>query len=556
MSHSDSDSPCPPALSPGRSPAWAYLLIAGVGVLVYLNSLPNGFAYDDIVIIRDNPTVHDLSNQARIWLTPYWPGPEAWVRGLYRPLTTFLFAVQWWLGGGSPLPFHVFSLVLHVAASVLVYRLVLDLTHHLEGSLLAATVFAVHPVHVEAVANAVGQAELVTAVLILIALRIHDPGDSGGVRPWGRSVAVGTCFLLALLAKEHAIVLPLLLFIWDLARSRVGRPDYVSMMGRRLILLAGIAGVYLAARWIVMGGSLTGDAAAFLPFLRDPVTRLGTALAVWPEYARLLVFPVDLSGFYDPGTLPVWPGAPVRTLSGMVLLAGLAMASLHPGVWPGLRLGSAWLLITILPVSNLVFPIGTLLAERTLYLPSVAVAIWLATLLPRVSHRAAPRRRIGTIVRVTLGMAVIALGMRTMDRNPIWRDNETLFSRSLEEQPRSFRLNWFDAIRLTQAGDTARARLQWQRTMGIYSGDPSFLAQYADFLLGQGRSGQAHDLAEAALEVYPDLPLAVDVSARVRLAQGDTAGAVERGRRLQALGYRTLVENLVAAGVPLNPGGR
>ena len=111
--------------------------MALAAILVYLNSLANGFAFDDLGIIVDNPTVHELGNLLRIWGTPYWPGAEALDRGLYRPLTVFLFAIQWAVGQGSPFPFHVLNVLLHALASLLVFRL-LDRLVGWKGALPAA----------------------------------------------------------------------------------------------------------------------------------------------------------------------------------------------------------------------------------------------------------------------------------------------------------------------------------------------------------------------------------------------------------------------------------
>src|SRR5690606_23003950 len=133
----------------------------------YANALANGFALDDVYIIQRNPRVHDLSNLRDIWLTPYWPwsGREL---GLYRPGTIFLYAVQWAIGEGAAQAFHVMNLLLHALASVLVFVLLRRLVSDIPA-LAGALIFAVHPVHAEAVANVVGQAEIVAAIAVLAA---------------------------------------------------------------------------------------------------------------------------------------------------------------------------------------------------------------------------------------------------------------------------------------------------------------------------------------------------------------------------------------------------
>src|SRR5688572_20542005 len=144
------------------------LLLAGVvlaAVLVYANSLANGFAYDDDWIIMRNPRVHQLADQSLIWGTPYWPtfGAEL---GLYRPLAIFAYALEWAAGDGAPWVFHVVNVTLHAVVTGLVFILMSAL-FTTGAAAVGALIFAVHPVHTEVVANSVGQAELIAAALML-----------------------------------------------------------------------------------------------------------------------------------------------------------------------------------------------------------------------------------------------------------------------------------------------------------------------------------------------------------------------------------------------------
>ena len=135
----------------------AFVVLAACAV--YLNSIGNGFALDDVFIIHQNARVHDVTAWRYIWLTPYWPffGTEL---GLYRPFIIFLYAVQWAIGGGATWVFHVGNVLLHATATLLVFLLLERLTPR-TPALIGALIFAVHPVHTEAVANVVGQAEIV-----------------------------------------------------------------------------------------------------------------------------------------------------------------------------------------------------------------------------------------------------------------------------------------------------------------------------------------------------------------------------------------------------------
>ena len=136
-----------------RGLAAAVLLAVGA----YAISVGHGFVYDDVHVIQANPDLHSIANWWAIVTSPWW-GPEA-----YRPLTALTFAVDWTIGGGDPRVFHVTNIAVHAIATALVYRLARSLLPTLAAT-AAALFFAVHPVHVEAVANLVGRAEVLAGL--------------------------------------------------------------------------------------------------------------------------------------------------------------------------------------------------------------------------------------------------------------------------------------------------------------------------------------------------------------------------------------------------------
>ncbi len=528
----------------GSEDSWLPPTLVALGaVLVYLTSLANGFAYDDVSVVLENPAVHDLTNPLRIWFTPYWPGAAARPAGLYRPLTIFLFAAQWSVGGGAPLIFHLLNVVLHAVTSVLVFYLIRTLVEW-RSALGAALLFAVHPVHVEAVANIVGQAELVSSCLVLSALVVYLRRPLvGEVTSWRRWL-IATCFLLSLFSKEHAIVLPGLLLILDAAQGRLRRPGYVRSVAKLGILLAGITCVYFVLRSLVLGGSLSGDVTFSLPSLRDPPTRLLTALSVWPEYVRLMVVPFQLSAMYDPDTIPFLTTVTPSVVAGSVLLLLVTVTAVLPSAWPAVGLGSAWFLTAILLVSNLLFPIGTVLGERTLYLPSVALSIWAGFGLRWFLDRDPARRLMERAVLVGVLGVVVLFGTRTTMRNPVWSDNETLFETTFRDHPESFRAQWFHAAYLAEMGDSAGSVRHWRKALEIYPDSPGLLTAYAGFLFVGGDPRGADDVAARALDVHPDAPNALFLQGLIDIALDRRPEAQRRVDRLVELGFLGIAEQL------------
>src|SRR5882672_10708702 len=189
----------------------ALAAVVALALISSLSGLRNGFAYDDQAIIVGNPQVHSLAGLLHRFAEPYWPADRG--SGLYRPLTIILFSLQWVMSGGAPLIFHLTNILLYVALAVAVLSLARQLLPE-PAAWLAGALFAVHPVHVEAVANGVGQAELTTGLAAVIAVRLYLGWRSAAPeRPIGipGTAALVVLYLAACLCKEHGMVLPALL---------------------------------------------------------------------------------------------------------------------------------------------------------------------------------------------------------------------------------------------------------------------------------------------------------------------------------------------------------
>lgn len=502
-------------------------LVALAAIAVYLNSLRNGFAYDDVYIIQRNTRVHDLAAWREIWLKPYWPfhGTEL---GIYRPFAMFMYAVQWAAGGGSPLSFHVVSIALHAAASVLVFVLLAKLVARVPA-FIGALVFAVHPIHTEAVANIVGQAELVAAICLLSASLVHVTRPAGVAVSWPRRLALVPLFAIAISAKENSVVLPALLVALDFAQRRVplnlrGLRQYADAMLLPVFLLGATLAVYLLFRFEVMAGTIVAvDANPSMPFLREP-HRVLNALRAFPEFARLLFFPLDLAADYAPGVILAVDSWTAMTLLGGLLLIGLTALALLTPWWPAIGLPAAWFLVSMIIVSNLFFPIGILIAERTLYLPSVAVSLLVAqawrAFLPKAS---VPVRRFAPAVAVVV---LALLGVRTWLRNPSWADTPAVFEKLSQDYPQSYRAQWAQASILWQQGDRNGAAFRFAFAERMYPRDSQFMVEYGSLLLELGRRDEARALFERSYKMHPHIPRTTFMLAYTYALEGHNAEAL------------------------------
>ena len=266
----------------GMSPRSAAAVAVVLALVVYLPSLSNGFALDDTGDIVENTTVHGLANTGEILTSPY-RGRVPPGRSPYRPVTSLTYALNWSMGSGSPVPFHAFNVALHGANTALVTILLTTLGASPLLALLGAAVFAVHPVHVEAVANSVGRGDALMALFVLLGALAYLRRSRS---EWARVGLVSLAYAMALASKENGVVLPALLVVLSLLfPRRAGRATQLPVFAA----LAGVLVVYLAVRYQVLGTLLQRDAAPYIVML-PPWLRISTAVANITELTRLFLF--------------------------------------------------------------------------------------------------------------------------------------------------------------------------------------------------------------------------------------------------------------------------
>lgn len=461
-------------------------MLALVAGLVYANSLTGAFTFDDVGVIERNTALHDIGNFPKLLVSPYWPGlPRQ--EALYRPVATASFAIDWWMWRGNSMGFHVVSVLAHVAVTMLVFLLLLRLGAPAAGAAVGGAIFGIHPVHTEAVASIVGRSEVLAGAFILLACLLFLRRDR---RPAVRLGGIAACYALALGSKESAVMLPGLLVLIGWLHPAHGAP-LLAVLRREWKLLAVMCAVlaaYLLLRIAVLG-ALVG---ALPPvFMRDASTadRIATAIHVWPEYLRLLVFPRTLSAEYAPGVLMptnwldarVWLALPLG-----VLAVGLALAGRRRSPWGALAL--LWFAVAILPVSNLILPASILLAERTLYVPSIAVALAIPGLFPWYRTLRLPQQH--TLLGVATA-AVMLGAVRTWMRNPAWASTRAVHEVLAREHPESYRAMWFTADMEIQQGHPDRGLTIYRDAFMLMPTDQQLGSTYAFELLRFGHPAEA-----------------------------------------------------------------
>lgn len=416
------------------------LSVALLAVFASIGGWANQWAQDDMPIIWKNPAIHTLRGLPDFFHQPYWPKPFS--QDLYRPMALATFALQWAAGDGAPILFRIVSYLLYAATAVTVFALARRILPETAAWFAAAT-FAVHPVHVEAVAMAVNQGELWVALLSMLAtIQYLDLRRAGGPIPLRSILVIAGLYLLACLFKENALMLPGFLAAAELFLVAPGEPWAARLArGRPLLLTLMLVAVsFYGVRTLVLAGNLVGSFTAEALNGLDVRGRLLTMLPVVTEWLRLLAWPAHLQADYSPQEIvaqEAWGTS--QTVGALVLVAAVLVAVAARRRAPAVTFGLAWMGIALFPVHNVLVPTGIVLAERTLFLPSVGFVLCLGALaasaLPHL--RTSALRHLGTALTALL----LSLGIyRSYTRHPDWSDQFTLWYRTATvDAPLSYR---------------------------------------------------------------------------------------------------------------------
>jgi len=457
-------------------------------MLVYANALANGFVLDDGGVIVRNPLVTSPASAWRAFALPYWP--EAIGGGQYRPLGILSFAFDWVVSGGDARWFHAVNVLWHALATLMVWLLAAELLAPVAAG-IAALLFAVHPVHVEAISNVVGRLEPMGTVFAIAALLAHRRSGWMAV-PF---------FALGLLSKESAIVFLALAAANDFVLERDWR---ASLRLRRQMYAA--YGAVTAAYAVVLlavfhAREMTAPARVFAGTTFG--SRLELVARVIPHYARLLIAPADLSASYAPNVISPSPGLSAMTLLGAVIavLLGVAVVVLlRRARWAVLAFAILWVPVALAPVSNVVFASGVLLAERTLYLASVGICLAAGAVAERYLFTRS------AMVAAATASVVVAFGVRTWTRTPVWHDDRTYLLALLTDHPESYEAHLAAGRVLRGANALDEAEREFVIARRLFPRDSVVYREAANVAERQQRAAAAIALLDSA-RIARTLPL-------------------------------------------------
>lgn len=535
---------------------WAALLVVLATVAVFANGMRGSFVWiDHTEIVQQGFVVHSPDEFRAAWIGSVTdldhPGASgAKTSGYYRPIQVLYVTAAVRLFGQRPLLHHIANLLLHLAATLLLLRIVWRLSASPFLAAFCALLYGIHPVHVESVTWISGSKDTLSGLFFFGALAAYLGAVQGASHRGWRYVSSLFLFAVGLLAKEVVVVLPAIVLLVELAEhTREG--GTMGAFPRRALRVSGfvvVALLYLAVRRAALGS--LGDLQAGTWHGNGPFQTFLTMPGVVAEYVGKLLLPLGLTTADT--TRIVTSPLNLRFLGGsLVVLLLLFLVIFARRRLPLLSLGLGWFFCALLPALN-IFPVQHIKAERFLYLPSAGFFLALAAVWERLGRGSAvdptvpasgskrrerrpdrsrsprPSRRAdrwpnrwtsqwkNRWMLAAAAVYLIVLGGITIDRNRDWKDDFTLFSHDVGRTPNYREGHAMLAFAYAERGAPGDAEIALRQADAAAREDPAYtsfvnrigvLDSRARALIELGRFTEALDAFQAAAAMDPGEPL-------------------------------------------------
>ena len=502
---------------PRRRHILAFGVLAAVCVFAFANTLGHEFVWDDNFQIVRNPFLHGDEPLSRLFVTDVWGYTHPDQKGTsnyYRPLQMVSYRLIGQVFGLNASAFHVVNLLFHILTTLAGYLVVWQLTKTYWVAFSASLVFALHPIHTEAVVWIAALPELGCCLFFFLSFWLFLSAEESSSSEHSKTAQTQTLrlrmlsllsFAVALFWKEMVLTLPILIAAYLFMVSYAGQPlvpRFTNSVRRVLPYLAVIGG-YLLVRYLVLG---------FISRVQhvwamSPAEFVTSVIYLAGKYWLKLLLPLHLNSFhlFDP----------VRSLADVRFLGALALLAIVGGwivfAWrrfPVLAFAAMWVFLTLLPVFNIRGVGANVFSERYLYIPSLGfclLIVWIAGYAVR---------RLPTNVRLPAGLTALALVsgfyfVQTYKRNFAWKDEFALFSSAVAESPQSAQMRTSLAQSYLQKGMPVEAERQYLEAIRVgWERNPADKEQIANaygglggIYVGRGEYQKGLDAVETGLKI-------------------------------------------------------
>lgn len=406
------------------------------------NTLFNQYALDDIVVLTENRFVQKgIKGIPKILKTEYTKGysdkKNILTGARYRPLSLILFSLEYQFFGTKPMISHLINILLFGLLIVLLFKLLhsyLFYKQHRYLAFFACLLFVVHPVHTEVIANVKSRDEIITFIFLIISLITYIKYLSN--KNYNQLIIALFCFFLALMTKETAItfiaVVPLVVyFCFEKSIKETLRVSIPFTL---------VFAVYMILRYLIVGFSnYPVNDVTNSPYLYATASEaFATRIFIIYKYIQLLFFPVSLTSDYGYNQIPYVGIFSFEFIFSFLLLSALILISIYTFKKKSLIAFSIiYFFVTLSVGTNFIVDLGTPMAERVLFEPSIAFCIILSFWVLKYYDKF----KVSSVIFFTV--AIILFSVKTIARNGEWKNNETLFFADVKSSPNSARLNLY-----------------------------------------------------------------------------------------------------------------
>lgn len=457
------------------------IMLAVISAVVFSNTLLNTFVYDDSVTIVNNNLIKGWKNIHSIFSLNYFilSGELS-----YRPVVTLSYFIDYFLWGLNPAGFHLTSLFLQIANTLLLYVFLKRVTKANMAAFVSAVLFTTHPIITEAVNCISYREDILAAFFFLIAFVLYlKIGTKSLTHSKFLLYYTGSLssYLLSLFTKEMAVTLPILLVLFDAFYSSSVSPFRVIMKRVKGIYIGYfiVTCFYLVIRFVLFRHD----------YIRLDQTQQNVfvMIKVVAVYIKLLFLPFNLNADY------VVPAVTAGIFSFIIALLSLATAGIllirlcqkNKQNW----FFMSWFFATLLPVLNII-PIGNIMAERYLYIPIMGFAGVIGILVQQCASKK-------NLVTICLGAIVVIISITGVYRNGIWHDEFSLWYATVNREPKSARAHHNLGVVHSSKGYYDYAEIEYKKTLEINPGDIE--AHY-----NMGNTYERKGMQDAAIKEYQE----------------------------------------------------
>uniref|UniRef100_A0A0N5AA37 dolichyl-phosphate-mannose--protein mannosyltransferase n=1 Tax=Syphacia muris TaxID=451379 RepID=A0A0N5AA37_9BILA len=477
-----------------------------LSTVCYCNSIDGSFVFDDLPAILTNPVIRQFKNITNFFIHDFWGHPisQSLSHKSFRPLTSLTFALNYALFGFSPTSYHILNIAIHNINVLLIYitsnklllRHTLNTSISDQASFICSILFAVHPIHTEAVANIVGRAELLMTSFVLVTICIYVDGINCGYFSLFRIILLTLTSVCSLLSKEQGIV--------AIKRTYSNLP-YHKYIAVTLLLLLCILRLFING-FQMPNFSSFDNPAAFHPSIW---VRVINRIYLLNYHLFLLIYPVNLCFDYSMGCMPLIETffdlkLYITLISSFILITAVVFCIIYIDNYRLELLSLLIVGVSFFPASSLLVTVGFVVAERVLYLPSFGFCLFCSW----IYYKLTKRRYSEDILHIGLILLVTFAIVKCIKRSSEWRTEFTLYSSGLKICPNNAKIHYNLGKLFAESGNWNAAKINYQTAIQL---EPSYLFalnNLANINLQQQKFKDAEELLKKCIQVHPEFPTA------------------------------------------------